>query len=169
MTVGYRDAAPADLAAVDTLWRESFTATFGPLYDPADLSAFLGRFDQAQAAAGLALSGAAIRLAEEDGALIGFARIGDVKLPVTPVGPALELRQLYLSDAAKGRGVADALMDWVTAEARTRGAGEIFLSVYVDNHRAKAFYARHGFADVGPYTFMVGHHRDEDRLMRLTL
>lgn len=169
MTVTYRDATPADLVAVDALFRASFVATFGPLYAPADLAEFLAGFTPAAWAAELAQPDLAIRLAEEDGALIGFAKVSDVGLPVTPAGPALELRQLYLADAAKGRGVAGALMQWVRDEAARRGALELFLSVYVDNHRAKAFYARSGFVDIGRYDFPVGQHLDEDRLMRLTL
>ena len=169
MIVMYRDAAAADLTAVDTLFRQSFVATFGHLYAPADLAIFLGKFTPAAWAAELAQPGTAIRLAEADGALVGFAKIGDLNLPVTPVGPALELRQLYLADTAQGQGVAQALLAWVVTEGRARGAGELFLSVFGENHRAKAFYARQGFADVGPYEFVVGNHRDEDRLMRLAL
>ncbi|GAA3260048.1 hypothetical protein GCM10020258_22280 [Sphingomonas yabuuchiae] len=45
----------------------------------------------------------------------------------------------------------------------------MILSVYVDNHRAKAFYARYGFVDVGRYDFPVGGTIDEDRIMRLSL
>lgn len=169
MRVTCRDAAPADLAAVAALFRASFTATFGRLYAPADLAAFLDRFTPAAWAAELAQPGLALRLAELDGAPVGFAKLGVVTLPVAPAGPALELRQLYLAGAAQGRGIGDALMAWVLATARARGAGELFLSVFVGNHRARSFYARHGFVDVGPYTFMVGDHRDEDRLLRLAL
>lgn len=165
----YRDAVPADLPAVDALFRASFSATFGHLYAPGDLAVFLAKFTPAAWAAELAEPDLAIRLAEEHGELIGFAKISDVGLPVTPAGDALELRQLYLTEAAKGRGVAGELMQWVLDQARARGAGEIFLSVYVDNHRAKAFYGRYGFVDIGRYDFPVGRHFDEDRLMRLAL
>jgi len=61
------------------------------------------------------------------------------------------------------------LMDWAIDTARLRGAEELWLSVYTDNHRARAFYARNGFEDMGPYIFMVGAHEDEDRLMRRKL
>ena len=44
-------------------------------------------------------------------------------------------------------------MDWTIATARARGASELILSVYVDNHRAKAFYTRYGFVDIGRYDF----------------
>ena len=55
------------------------------------------------------------------------------------------------------------------AEARRRGARALYLSVFIDNHRAQRFYARYGFEAVGRYDFMVGTHADEDIIMRLKL
>ena len=69
----------------------------------------------------------------------------------------------------QGAGLAPAMMDWVIAEARRRGAEELYLSVFADNHRAQRFYARYGFEAVGRYDFMVGTHADEDIIMRLAL
>ena len=60
-------------------------------------------------------------------------------------------------------------MDWALQQARERGAEQIWLSVFSENHRAKRFYERYGFADQGPYAFMVGNHADEDRLYRMLL
>jgi ribosomal protein S18 acetylase RimI-like enzyme len=167
--IAYRDATPADLAAVDALFRDSFTATFAHLYAPADLAAFFAGFTPAAWAAELARPDLAIRLAEDDGAAVGFAKVSAPTLPVAPAGPAVELRQLYLAEAAKGTGVGAALLGWAIDHGRARGAGELFLSVYVDNGRARRFYERHGFTDIGRYTFTVGTHEDEDRLMRLAL
>ena len=69
----------------------------------------------------------------------------------------------------QGAGVAPALMDWVLDEARRAAPSELYLSVFIDNHRARRFYARYGFEAVGRYAFMVGTHADEDIIMRLTL
>ena len=165
----YRDATPDDVAAIDTLFRQSFTTTFGHLYAPADLSAFLGGFTPDAWRDELAQDGLAIRLAERDRRLVGFAKVGDATLPIARRGRTAELRQLYLAEEAKGTGVAAALMDWVMARARDAGAVDLVLSVYVDNHRARRFYQRYGFVDAGPYRFMVGSHADEDRMMRLAL
>ncbi len=167
--IEYRDATPADLPAVDALFQASFGATFGHLYQPDDFAAFIGQFTPEAWAAELAQPDLTIRLAEEDGALVGFAKISDVTLPVEHDGNAVELRQLYLAETAKGRGVADALMAWLFERARARDADEIVLSVWSGNDRAKAFYARHGFVDAGPYTFMVGNQADEDRIYRRVL
>jgi diamine N-acetyltransferase len=165
----YRDATPSDAAAVAELARASFTETFGHLYTPDNLAAFLTSHTAEDWARVLADPDVSVRMAEADGALVGYARIGPPTLPITPVGPALELRQFYLLKPWHGGGHAQAMMDWVIETARARGAVELFLSVFVDNVRAQRFYARYGFQDVGRYAFMVGSHEDEDRLMRLAL
>ncbi len=163
-----RDATPADLPAIDAIFRESFVATFGHLYKPADLASFLARFTPEAWAAEFA-EGLAFRVAEDAQGLVGYCKLGPLTLPATPQGPAVEVRQLYLLERGKGSGAAHALMEWAFAAARARGAAELWLSVYIDNHRAKRFYARYGFEDQGPYAFMVGDHQDEDRMMRLVL
>ena len=110
-----------------------------------------------------------VRLAVQGGDIVGFANLGSLTITHPVDGPVAELRQLYLADEAKGTGVADALMDWAIASARARGAHALFLTVYVENQRARAFYARYGFVDVGRHDFPVGEHVDEDRILRLAL
>jgi GNAT superfamily N-acetyltransferase len=167
--VDYRDAGPADAAALATLGARTFTETFGHLYSPENLAVFLVNHSEEKWLGELRDPGFAVRLAEEDGAAAGFAKIGPPSLPFEVVGPTVELRQLYVRAPWHGTGVAAELMAWVLAEARRRGAGQIYLSVFVDNPRARRFYARYGFEPVGRYDFMVGSHADEDIIMRLDL
>ncbi len=169
MTVTLRTPTVADADAIAALMATCFTATFGHLYDPADLATFLDGLTPARWRAELADPDFVFTLAEQDGTPVGFAKLGPPSLPVAPTGPMIELRQLYLLGSQQGTGLAVRMMDWVIATARARGAAEVFLSVYVDNHRARRFYERYGFAKVGRYTFMVGNHADEDDLMRLAL
>ncbi len=167
--ITYRSAGPDDAGAISALFAESFTATFGHLYAPADLAAFLARLDAAGFAAEIADPRYRVRLAEAEGRAVAFAKLGPPALPTEPSGVAVELRQLYVLGPWQGAGVAAALMDWTIEEAQAMGADELFLSVYVDNGRARRFYERYGFVRVGRYDFMVGTHRDEDEIMRLTL
>ena len=169
MTATLRNPTVADAEAIAALMADCFTATFGSLYDPADLASFLDALTVERWRAELSDPAFAFLLAEDDGAAVGFAKLGPHALPVTPAGTMIELRQLYLRGSQQGSGLAARMMDWVIATARARGAGELFLSVYVDNHRARRFYERYGFEEIGTYTFMVGNHADEDHLMRLAL
>jgi len=167
--IRYRDATPADLPAIDSLFRESFVATFGHLYSPENLAIFLAKFTPQAWADEFATPGLAFRLAEDGEGLVGYCKLGPVTLPVTPGPGAIELRQLYLRERGKGTGAAQTLMDWAIDTARSQRAATLWLSVYIDNHRAKRFYERYGFVDRGRYAFMVGDHADEDRLMSLDL
>ena len=169
MSGATREVRADDLRAIDRLYRTSFVDTFGPLYSPDDLAMFLGQFTAEAWAAEFADPRYAFRLAELDGQPIGFAKLGPLKLPADPVGEAAELHQLYMLSAAHGSGLGAQLMDWVVETARARGAGEMFLSVFTQNHRAQNFYRRYGFEIVGPYHFMVGKQADEDVIMRLAL
>jgi ribosomal protein S18 acetylase RimI-like enzyme len=111
----------------------------------------------------------AFRLAEDDGQLVGFVKLGPPSVPVESRADRLELRQIYLRKEWHGQGIAQHLMDWAIAEAKQRDARELYLTVYVDNDRARRVYERYGFQPVGRYDFMVGNHADEDIIMRLAL
>lgn len=165
----YRDAMPSDAAALERLFAASFTETFGQLYKPEDLAAFLGQLDEAGWLEELNDPGLKIRIVEADGQAVALAKVGTIRLPVEPERPSTELRQLYVLKPWQGKGIAEELMRWVLDRARQLGAEDVYLSVYVDNHRARRFYERYGFEFVGPYAFMVGNQADEDQIMRLRL
>lgn len=164
-----RDATAADLPAIDSVFRQSFCDTFAHLYAPDDLEAFLGRFTPEAWEEEFNDARYTFRVAEADGQVIGFVKVGPSTLPIETDARAVELRQLYILSGYHGVGIAHALMDWALDESRRRGAEEIYLTVYTDNHRAKRFYDRYGFDAVGRYDFMVGNHADEDIIMRKRL
>ena len=165
----YRTATPNDATALATLGAESFVATFGHLYASADLALFLDNHTVGGWTDELTNPDFAVRVAEEDGALIGYAKLGPAHLPFTTETGAVELRQLYVLGPWQSAKVGAALIEWVIAAARARGADGLFLSVFTDNHGARRFYARYGFEPLGAYKFMVGTHADEDIVMRLAL
>ena len=169
VTVRYRMARGDDAERLVAMFHDCFRDTFGHLYDPRDLAAFLDGHTVEQWRGQFDSGDYAVRIAEDGDQLAGFLKLGPLRLPVEPVGQALELRQLYVGAAWQGSGTARALMDWMIAEARRLDIDEIYLSVFTQNHRARQFYARYGFEDVGPYAFMVGNQADEDVIMRLKL
>jgi ribosomal protein S18 acetylase RimI-like enzyme len=166
MTIRYRDATAADAATLDRLFDTSFCDTFAHLYRPEDLHAFLSGFGIGDWEAELNDSAYAFRIAEHGGEAVGYVKLGPVKIPVETSGPALLVDQLYVLKDHHGAGIAQELMDWALDEARKRGASELFLTVFTENHRARRFYERYGFEAVGRYDFMVGNHADEDIVMR---
>lgn len=169
MTATYRDAGPDDAATLDRIFDTTFCDTFAHLYRPEDLEAFLSSFGITDWQAQLANPAYAFRLAEHGGEAAGYVKLGPMKLPFETERPAILLDQLYVLNQHHGAGIARQLMDWALDEARRRGAEEMYLTVYIDNHRARRFYDRYGFEAVGKYDFMVGSQADEDIIMRKML
>lgn len=164
-----RDPTAADLPAIDYVYRSSFCDTFAHLYDPENLAMFLAGFTPEAWAAEFVDDRYAFQVAEVRGEVVGYVKLGPVKLPVANAAGSIELSQFYILKQHHGAGIAPKLMDWLLAEARARAASAIFLSVFTENHRARRFYERYGFTYVGPYHFMVGNHADEDIIMKRAL
>ena len=162
-----RPALPADAPALAALGRDSFIAKFGAMYRPEDLAAFLAEQHAPQiVAAQLADPAYRVMLAERDGALVGYCKLGlSCGWPEHARGShAIELKQLYTAPGATGGGIGSALMDWALGEARALGADEIQLSVWSGNTDAQRFYHRYGFAKVADTHFWVGEQRDDEFL-----
>lgn len=167
--ITYRAPLPNEAAALADLGCNTFVETFGHLYRPEDLADFLDdTYAPDHVAAQIANPRFLFRLAEDDGRLVGYSKIGlDISLDYDPGNRlVVELKQLYLMATHHGLGVAQALMDRVIAEAESHGADEIILSVWAENARAQRFYQRYGFEWIGDTHFMVGSHRDEEFLYR---
>jgi len=169
MTINYRDGRPEDGAALDRLFDTVFCETFGHLYRAEDLKTFLTSYGLSDWEGDLADPAFAFRVAEADGEVAGYVKLGPLEIPVETSRPALLLDQIYVDKQHHGAGIASALMDWAFHEARDRGAEELYLTVFIDNHRARRFYDRYGFEAVGRYDFMVGEQADHDVIMRKTL
>ena len=167
--MNHRDATASDLPAIDRVFRRSFCDTFAHLYRPEDLAAFLAQFTPEAWAEEFADPHYRFRVAEVDGEVVGYVKLGPSALPIETDKRAIELRQIYVLNEHHGSGLAKALSEWAIDEARGQGFEELYLTVYVDNHRARRFYDRYGFEPVGRYDFMVGEHADEDIIMRKTL
>lgn len=83
----------------------------------------------------------------ETGALLG---IGALKQHDDSLG---ELKSMRTSHAARGRGVASAVLGAILAEARARGIRELKLETGAEDYfaPARALYAKHGFLACGPF------------------
>ena len=77
-----------------------------------------------------------------DGALAGYS--------VAMVGvQEMHLLNLTVSPPWQRRGLAIAMLNALVAQCRQQGSEALWLEVRVSNERARAVYARYGFAEVG--------------------
>lgn len=170
--ITYAPAQAHDREALRAMARRSFSATFGHLYAPEPFLSFLdhtygpgGTMDQ-----DLDDSTVSWLIAFSRSEPIGYAKLTPLRAPApAPLPGAVELQQIYVLSDWHGRGVADHLMGWALATASGASAPEIYLTVFDHNERAKRFYARYGFSEVGRCTFTLGDRVDDDRVWQRPL
>ncbi|MEO1136913.1 MAG: GNAT family N-acetyltransferase [Pseudomonadota bacterium] len=163
-----RQAGPEDASALSALGVSTFSETFGRLYRPEDLAAFLRDHHSVDYYARfLSDPEAACWVMEEDrGTLVGYCTCAPCTLPAPDMPPESgELCRLYISEGAQGVGLGKTFMDialrWL--EARF---DHLYVGVYSENIRAQKLYQRYGFEKVAEYHFMVGSHPDLEWVMK---
>lgn len=170
MTFTLCRATGTDAARIGDLFRRSFAATFGYNYPPADLADFLDECTEPSFRAELTDPQFATMIGlDDEAALLGYCTLGPQDLGIAVEPQSWVLRQLYLEERAKGTGLAQDLVRWAIAESRARGLAALYLTVWVENQRARRFYDRLGFVEVGGYAFRVGATVDDDRILKLAL
>ena len=109
-------------------------------------------------------------VAEIDGELAGYAKLifGTLEPGVTAEKP-VELSRLYSHQKFLGQGVGQALMDACFERAKQAACDVMWLGVWEYNPRAKAFYEKYGFHEVGKHIFQLGSDPQTDVLMQREL
>ena len=168
-SVTIRRALPGDASTLAALGAATFTETFGHLYPPEDLQAFLIASHSVDAwKRALADSQRAVWVAElPDATQIGFIAVGACKLPVENREPtAGEVQQLYVlarhHNLRLGTRLMEAGLEWLETQRRT----PLYVGVWSENYGAQRFYARYGFRQVGEYGFPVGSTVDREFIMK---
>lgn len=169
MPIHIRRATSTDANMLAAVGTATFVETFGHLYPPEDLQAFLDE-SHSPAAYAAALSDTnpyALWVAECDGECVGYAQAGPCNLPHDDVqAEDGEIKRLYLLKRAQGNRVGHALMDAAMAWLLRDGPRTLWLSVWSENVGAQRFYASYGFAFAQEYGFMVGQQRDREFMYR---
>ena len=167
MDITIRRGMPADARLLADLAASTFREAFAAENRPEDMALHVSRaYGVSQQEAELADPEITTLLAEVDGQLAGYAQLRASAIPdcVVSVTP-LELWRFYVAAPWHGRGIAHALMKRVEMEARAKKAHTLWLGVWERNERAKSFYRKCGFADVGSQVFVLGTDAQTDRIM----
>ena len=153
-----RRAGTADTAALSLVAGATFLQAFAGVLEGADIVAHVARNSSAGAFAHYLADGAIATLAEaaHGGAPLGYTLLTAPDLPVAALPRDIELKRIYVLSAAHGGGLGPALMARAIEDARAAGHARMLLGVYGENHRARRFYEKQGFALVGTRRFLVG-------------
>jgi len=168
VTLAIRRATAQDAHVVSALAATTFTETFGALYPPDDLAAFLREaYAVARQRTILSHPDYAVWLLEDDGEAVGHIAAGPCGLPHPDAAPGDgEIKRLYLrqgwQNGGHGARLMDAAMDWLLRD----GPRTLWVGVWSENHGAQRFYGRYGFGKVGEYLFPVGATRDLEFILR---
>jgi len=153
------------------LGSQTFNETFAADNKPEDMAAFLAEtYGPDIQLAELQQPRYTFLLAEMQGELVGFAKLWrDSPLGLTAGEPALsrlEVKQLYVVEDWIGTGLGAALMRRILDLAQAENCTAIVLGVWERNERAKAFYQRFGFREVGELAFKLGADIQRDLILR---
>ena len=171
MSVTIRPATPVDAAPLAAFAAHAFRDWYAADNTPADLELHLARtFGATLQGEEIADPDSLYLLAQQGSTIIGYGllRIGKAHAAIAARLPC-EVRRFYVDRSRHGQGVSVALMDATVAAARARGVDVLWLTAWERNPRARGFYAKMGFVDVGSAVFMLGTSRQVDRVLRLAL
>lgn len=78
----------------------------------------------------------------------------------------LEIKRLYVLDDWQGTGLGAALMRSILALAEQLHCTAVVLGVWEKNTKARAFYQRFGFREIGQHEFRLGEDVQTDLILR---
>jgi ribosomal protein S18 acetylase RimI-like enzyme len=165
--VAIRHAKPADAAALAAFAARTFYETYASENEPEHMTAHLeSAYGLEQQSRELTDPNYSTVVAESKKELAGYAQLRRGATPscVTSANP-VELYRFYVDRPWHGAGLAQELMSAAHAAARDLGGAHVWLGVWEHNLRARAFYAKEGFVDVGTTHFMVGPDKQTDRVL----
>jgi GNAT superfamily N-acetyltransferase len=130
----------------------------------------LEAFTPDQMARQIAASGSVNYVVEHEGNLVGMALLALGR--TTPhCGDArqVEIERLYVQEPFCGAGIGAGLLTRIERDARDKNVDALWLTTWIGNTRARDFYPKAGFIDVGATYFALGDERHENRVFAKSL
>ena len=112
----------------------------------------------------LTSTSATILVAEVNANLVGYALIDVGVSRPEPTSSKAQLATLYVQEHFVGKGVGSALLAMAEALAAQNATKPLWLTVNAKNHRAIAFYAKHGYTKIGATQFRLGDNDHENHV-----
>lgn len=167
MRITIRLGVSADADGLADLASRTFRDTFAEANHAEDMALHLAlAYGPIQQGRELADPNIVTLLVEASGHLIGYAQLRHGQVPACVKGETpIELWRFYVAQEWHGRGIAQLLMQRVDQEAGKFKARTLWLGVWEHNERARAFYRKCSFVDVGTHVFMVGRDAQTDRIL----
>jgi ribosomal protein S18 acetylase RimI-like enzyme len=166
-----REAASEDELCLSVLAMQVFLDTYATQgIRPEIAREVLSSYSRQAFAHALADLRTRIVVAEHNGHMIGFAQVTlGGSHHQAPPGAQSELLRLYFQEPFTGQKVGSSLLAAAETVASAAGASVLWLTPWVHNHRALAFYASRGYEDHGLTYFTFEGESHENRVLAKTL
>lgn len=171
LRISLAKANAATAAQLADLGRQTFQDTFAATTAAANMAAYLAEnFSSTLQLAELQDRDTTFLLAHMQAELVGYAKLRDHSALGLPDGQdatgRLEIERLYVRDDWQGTGLGAALMRGILALAEQLHCPAVVLGVWERNDRARAFYQRFGFREIGRHDFRLGQDVQTDLILR---
>lgn len=169
--IRFRVAVPADGLCIAVLATQVFLDTYATQgIRPSIAAEVLEQLSTSAIAAEMSLPASSFLLAELAGHLIGFAQWSHGSThELVQSDTCVELNRLYVQERFCGKGIGKALLLQAQDMAAARGASALWLTAWVGNQRALAFYAACGYQDLGATLYVFQHEQHENRVFAKAL
>ncbi|MFD3001177.1 GNAT family N-acetyltransferase [Pontibacter toksunensis] len=164
----FRIATQEDAVLLAELGWLTFEESFAAHNKPEDMVAFKPTmYSPALQAAELADPATEFVLVEVAGAAIAYLKLNKGPAPkAIQAEYPLQIDRFYITNAWTGRGLGDQLMQLSIEKAQMQQHDVVWLTVWEHNERAKRFYSKYGFKEVGELEFILGQDVQRDLYMQ---
>lgn len=158
MPIQIKSCTLDDLAALQSISRETFTATFGQQNTPADLAAYLQTaYATPQLTQELKDPESQFFFILKDQTVAGYLKLNTGAAQTEDLGPkSLEIERIYLRSAFQRQGLGTQLFQIALDQAQHAHKTQLWLGAWEHNLNAQKFYHRLGFHQIGHHTFTLG-------------
>ena len=162
-----RDATTEDELCLSVLAMQVFLDTYATKgIRPEIAREVLSSYSRQAFAHALADRATRIVVAEHDGHMIGFSQVTlGQSHELAPPGAQSELLRLYVQEPFTRLKVGSSLLAAAEQVAGAAGASVLWLTPWIHNHRALAFYARRGYEDHGLTYFTFEGESHQNRVL----
>lgn len=164
----FRAGTHDDAALLADLGWRTFEESFAAYNKPEDMAAFRPTmYSPELQAAELADLTTEFILVEVAGEAIAYLKLNKGPAPeAIQADRPLQINRLYITSAWTGRGLGDQLMQLSLEKALQHSHDVVWLTVWEHNERAKRFYQKYGFREVGELEFILGQDVQRDLYMQ---
>jgi diamine N-acetyltransferase len=162
-----RKAEPNEAGALARLAEKTFRDTFGADNSATDMDQHVLETYSAQIQTREILdSKVDTFVCEFENELIAYAQLSWLEAPsyLKALKP-VEIKRFYVDSPWHGKGIAGALMAQVLDHVGSKNADQIWLGVWEHNPKAKRFYQKMGFLEVGEHVFQLGSDPQRDLIL----